>query len=357
MNTLPEPQIIVKKNLFPWKKFHSPRKPVAFISPEQFVRVREFNKRIKSGEIQFESVSCLCQNNEFDLIASVDRYGFFQKTIICRNCGLIQSNPRMTNAEYSKFYSSDLYSRCYQGEDYLSISKKRYNMETGRHIFDEINKLKRIDKDTTVFEFGAGGGWNLLPFIKAGAKVIGVDYSHDLVRLGREYGINMIQGGVDKIEGSFDIVILSHVLEHILDPIDFLKCLTRNLKRDGIIYIAVPNILNFDLPQIQNAHVYYFVPETFRYYCSQAGLFQLAEGTAQDIHMFGIFSPTINPANFMINGHYKNIVVHLHKMKTRLFIRDMISYSGLRPIVKIVRGSLQAGDGKIKQILQKNGQN
>ena len=59
--------------------------------------VREkLNEKIRTNNILFEDVPCLCGSNDSDLICSIDRYGLDQKTVICRDCGLIRSNPRMT---------------------------------------------------------------------------------------------------------------------------------------------------------------------------------------------------------------------------------------------------------------------
>jgi SAM-dependent methyltransferase len=40
----------------------------------------------------------------------------------------------------------------------------------------------------------------------------------------------------------FDLIIMSHVLEHISDPISFLRCLHPHLKVHGKLFIAVPDI-------------------------------------------------------------------------------------------------------------------
>lgn len=46
---------------------------------------------------------------------------------------------------------------CYEGDDYIEIYRRtKFTIETVRHIFDEINKVKSITKGTTVLEFGAG---------------------------------------------------------------------------------------------------------------------------------------------------------------------------------------------------------
>lgn len=282
--------IIVKNNLFPFTDFHSPSEPFMNLSEAQKEFIQDFNEKIKNGDIVFETVSCLCGNTIFDLIASVDRYSILQNTVLCTKCGLIQSNPRMAAESYRKFYSSDTYRKCYEPEDFTRIYRSKYNCNYGKHIFDEINKIKLIRPKTRVLEFGAGGGWNLLPFIKAGAEVLGVDYSPNLVQLGRDNGINMMEGGIENIEGLFDVIITNHVLEHLSNPVESLKLLISHLNKNGIIYIAVPNIMNFGMGQLQNAHTYYFTLQTLEYYCLTAGLQLIHRGEAEKIHMFGIFA-------------------------------------------------------------------
>ena len=66
-----------------------------------------------------------------------------------------------------------------------------------------------------------------------------------LLEFGNKKGINLIQGGLKKITGEFDIIILSHVLEHMIDPIVAFKKLKSHFKLNWYLYIEVPNVLNF----------------------------------------------------------------------------------------------------------------
>ena len=320
--------ITTKRKIFKLNRFHLPHKPYSKLTQQQLQLVSEFNDSVKSGAIKFEIVPCLCGNTEFDLVASVDRYGMLQNTVLCTKCGLIFSNPRMTTDEYVNFYSTDLYRKCYGGDDYIELYKAKFTLETGKHIFDEINKVKSITKRSIVLEFGAGGGWNLLPFIKAGADVVGMDYSPTLVNLGKEYGINMIQGSLSDIRGKFDVIILNHVAEHFLDFAGSLKMLANHLAKDAIIYIAVPNILNFGMGQLQNAHTYYFDPKTFKHYCNSAGLKIKHVGSAEVIHMFGIFCSSIDcDYSDFLQNHYEEILKSLRytrfKEYTKLFLENL----------------------------------
>ena len=87
----------------------------------------KLNKKIQNNDIQFEDVSCLCGRNDSDLICSFDSYGLDQKTVICRDCGLIRSNPRMTEEEYRNFYESDTYRLLYESENIEEYFRKKFD--------------------------------------------------------------------------------------------------------------------------------------------------------------------------------------------------------------------------------------
>lgn len=200
----------IERNLVPLRAFHRPKHPYVPLGPAEMVVADSMNAEIVDGNIAFEAGACLCGSDTFDLVASVDCHALRQQTVLCTRCGLISSNPRRTAAEYEKFYSSDVYRRLYSGPDFLTAYRDtRYNLETGRHIFAAVSSVRTIGPGHRVLEVGAGGGWNLLPFQQAGAEILGLDYSASLVELGREQGIPMIAGGLEVIEGEFDVIILS----------------------------------------------------------------------------------------------------------------------------------------------------
>lgn len=251
----------------------------------------ELNTKISNNEFETENAPCLCGSLNFDRLFTFDRYGINQDSVICRRCGLIQSNPRMTENSCKIFYEEDYYRNLYTPNiDIEEYTKSKFSIDAGKQIFDTINSSFPISKSTKVLEIGAGGGWNLGVFNKLCEQVVGIEYSHRLVELGKTYGINMIQGGVEEIQDKYDIIILNHVLEHMLSPIKELCIIKKHLTPKGILYISVPNILNFSFVQIQSAHVNYFNPINFKYYVEQAALKTIDIGESESIHMYGIFS-------------------------------------------------------------------
>lgn len=325
------------KNILPLKEFHKPNSSYVPLSSKQREYVELLNKTILSGTVKFETISCLCGCEEFDLIASYDRYSILQNTVICIKCGLIQSNPRMTEDGYTRFYKLEEYQNLYGSFNNLEEYRKKYSASSGKHIFDTIVNIKRTDRIKSVMEFGVGGGWNLIPFKDEGIDVTGYDYNSSLVSLGNEYGLNLFQGGIRDIAGKYDVIILNHVIEHFTDLIGDIKKLKEHLAPEGIFYIAIPNMKNFSMGQLQNAHTYYFTLSTLQYYMSECGLKLTHYEPAQGIHLATVFvNESAGLTSEFLNGHYEE----MSKIFKRYYLGESLGYFlqsvGLKKIMKRV---------------------
>jgi len=86
-------------------------------------------------------------------------------------------------------------------------------------------------------------------------------------------GLEIVTGVVDAVEfpaGSFDLITLSHVLEHLPHPRQALQRVRGWLKEGGLLFLTLPNSdcwerrsfgqywIQWDLPR----HFYHFTPET-----------------------------------------------------------------------------------------------
>jgi SAM-dependent methyltransferase len=72
-------------------------------------------------------------------------------------------------------------------------------------------------------------------------NMIGVDLSKSLLKIARKRGFNVLYADVDNSlcfkDNSFDAVYSSHVVEHVNNPISFLKECYRVLKQEGLLVI------------------------------------------------------------------------------------------------------------------------
>ena len=331
----------IRKTLIRDKDFHRKNFSKFNLSQSQRKNIKKFNHQIEKGEIEYKSDLCLCGHDVFDLVASVDRYGIIQNTVICINCGLIQSNPRMSESGYKYFYESDLYRKIYDDMSLEEYTDLKFNngsgFNPGKEIYDIVFNRLSSNEIKNILDYGGGGGWNLAPFKAAGMNAIGIEYSTRLVELGKQYGINMVQGGferLDEIDETYDLIIINHVLEHFINPFDKLKRIMNHLSSCGHIYIALPNIMDFGIHQLQNAHIYYFNPTNFKYFVESIGLKMVDFGSTYGNHMYGIFKKGKSLIN---HDHLINSRIEMYKKIKSININNSLNNEKKYGVYKILK--------------------
>lgn len=97
-----------------------------------------------------------------------------------------------------------------------------------------------VKEDATVVELGVGAGWNLAG-LKC-ARRVGCDAadSPGLQERLRTLGIAFVPDLSGIADGSADVVICHHTLEHLLEPASALRALQRILRPGGRLVLHVP---------------------------------------------------------------------------------------------------------------------
>lgn len=111
---------------------------------------------------------------------------------------------------------------------------------------------KYINEDSKIIDVGFGNGGLFKSFLSSGVTVkqlYGIDPSPISQTIAKTaYNVNSFLGGIDdlkKYNEKFDMIILSHVVEHLLNPRVQMNSLLESLSPDGKIYIEVPNASKF----------------------------------------------------------------------------------------------------------------
>ena len=237
---------------------------------------------LHNDENIFKYHHCLCGADNDELIETKDKYGLKCNFVICKNCGLIRMNPYYTD-DFLEIFYSDFYSPIYRNNKYCSdeIFKNMCNIR-GEYIINRIKSSININlRDLKVFEVATGSGGILKAFQNRGAYVYGCDYDEDFISLAKNNNINVIKGDYKVLKrfGKCDILILSHILEHVVEPDIFLNNVSELVSKDGYIYIEIPTLestaynLNYTICDFQSAHVYYFMEFNFIELLKRSNLF------------------------------------------------------------------------------------
>lgn len=150
-----------------------------------------------------------------------------------------------------------------------------------------------------LLEIGPGHGAFLNYARQCGWLVIGLEASRYAAERARaRYGIEVRCATLettDLPDGTFDVVHLSHVLEHLRDPIGALRAVHRLLKPGGAVIVEVPNefeslqfrLLNFfGLARsyaVKSTHLFFFTPATLQLALRTAGFLVQRLRTVRDL--------------------------------------------------------------------------
>lgn len=233
--------------------------------------ISEYTEKIKDGRYKYVPAPCECGSNDLEVIAEKDRYGIPLTTVICRNCGLIMTDPRLDAASNASFYDNE-YHFIYRDEDKPSYDNFIRRKENAKDIIDYVRDHARFTEGR-VLEIGCADGGNVAAFIDAGYSACGIDLSHAYTQFGCSQGLDLSCQSAKEHAATgkkYDLIVMNQVLEHFTDLESELGSINDLLAPDGILFISVPGVkyLSFSaysadfLKMLQNAHVFNFTKDT-----------------------------------------------------------------------------------------------
>jgi 2-polyprenyl-3-methyl-5-hydroxy-6-metoxy-1,4-benzoquinol methylase len=222
----------------------------------------------------------LCGSAQFTKALTCDGFGYVR----CIRCGLVQMNPQpeisAVIARYSETHGADYcaYERCNE-ENFLRLQMLALN-DAG--FFSLEQRLFRLPKEApSALDIGCATGSLLCELKKRGWRVCGVEISPaaGYARSERSLDVCGLPLEQNNFPGeSFDVILASHVIEHLNDPDSFVREIYRLLKDGGSVFITPPNIGGFQARLFRGSwrsaifdHLYLFSPETLKAMLIRAG--------------------------------------------------------------------------------------
>ena len=290
-----------------------------------------FIESVNAGKIRLEKVvSCSCGVSDLHKVASQDRFGLPFNTLICRGCGLLITSPRVCEQDMPEYYRT-IYHPLVVG---IGMGKEASNYsfsdDQGSKIYSYILPLLKhpTSNEIKVFEIGCAAGSNLLDFAenarKQGVecKLFGTEYEESLAQIASTKGVEMAKDWAlfRNTPVKFDVIIMSHVLEHFTDPVGSLNAIKSLLEDDGLLYVEVPGLMNqkmmdewYDsnfLDYLVHAHTFNFNLSSMKNLVNRAG-FRFLKG---DEVVRGVFMPNAPHAYLVEDGvrsNYNDILTYL----------------------------------------------
>jgi 2-polyprenyl-3-methyl-5-hydroxy-6-metoxy-1,4-benzoquinol methylase len=118
---------------------------------------------------------------------------------------------------------------------------------------------------------------------RLGWDATGLDFDPRAIAAARSRGLNVSAGDVRSMAysaASFDAIVMTHVIEHVVDPVGLLKECRRILKPQGTLVLVTPNPSSLGHRIYGRAwrglepprHLVIFPPEALRLACAKAGI-------------------------------------------------------------------------------------
>ena len=212
----------------------------------------------------------ICESEEHELVSENLRYNTSQKIYRCKKCGLVFLHPKMTPDEEKKFYEEE-YGEIYSNEKGTTPADLFQARLPDAEIYKGWVKSYLSGEDDCL-EIGCASGYFLETIKNDVRSVSGIETHLLLKNYCEKSGISMFKALEEVEDNSFDKIFLFFVLEHLGEPKKYLESLLAKLKKDGKIFIVVPNVDDallslYDLPAFKSfyytpAHQFYYSKKT-----------------------------------------------------------------------------------------------
>ncbi|HEY6621484.1 MAG TPA: class I SAM-dependent methyltransferase [Steroidobacteraceae bacterium] len=174
----------------------------------------------------------------------------------CVDCGLSQTDVSKINEDALTGY----YRAEYRAVAHIGVGDPGHRWYRARATALALLAAEHLARSPgRVFELGAGYGYNLLAVKELyPAALLFTDELDETVTLPDAINRAELSGG------SYDVVILSHVLEHFTDPKSLIRSALKALAVGGIVVIEVPNDVPgiFPLNGPDEPHLTFFTAQT-----------------------------------------------------------------------------------------------
>lgn len=199
----------------------------------------------------------------------------------CAGCGLLFNSPRLSNAEIAQLYDSSYYVFQERERDAM----RRVAMLASQTLGVASAEITARD----LLEVGCAKGYLLAQLRAQGWAARGVELSADAADFARRrFGLEVFNGTIEAAlaQPGFEpasVVLSTDVIEHVTDPLAFVRALGRALKPGGWLVLSTPNAdsdhrraLGPQWLGFNPFHIYLFTPSTLTRLLRDAG-FEIAK--------------------------------------------------------------------------------
>lgn len=188
----------------------------------------------REGEI-LKQISCpLCGSEDYKITYKSHNFTFVR----CIECGVLYQNPRPETHYVQNRYDEKYFEYELQNQDNF------FQLQLKTLQDCQLEKLVDGFKNKRILDVGCATGLLLNYFKQKEAMVYGVEVCTQSCRYAYDkFSITIYNGTLENARyesNFFDIVHFSHLIEHLENPINFMKEIYRITKENGYILVTTP---------------------------------------------------------------------------------------------------------------------
>jgi uncharacterized protein YbaR (Trm112 family) len=181
-----------------------------------------------------------CQGVSFNVF---DRKYAVTELLKCKNCKLNFRFPQDTPAFLEKFYKSnyqiDTHMMTKLPSDEALVGLKENNFSNLRDVTPFMSVL--VPQSSKVIDYGCSWGYSVFQMRSAGFDAKGLEISTTRGAFGREkLGVSIVSRQ-EEVENGNELIVSSHVIEHLASIPSFVNFCREKLNPQGIFMAFCPN--------------------------------------------------------------------------------------------------------------------
>ncbi len=188
----------------------------------------------------------------------------------CHSCDMVFAAP-MPGDETLREYNAQYFESAHGGEA-RTASATAFFSGIARLRLAQVERYLAAQNIivSRVLEWGPGRGFFARCWLEKhpGTRYMAVETDAACHASLVEIGVEVLE--VPAKEESVDLIVMSHVLEHVPDPIAFLTDARENLRRDGAVFIEVP-CRDWEHKPVDEPHLLFFEKATMHRLLTRVG--------------------------------------------------------------------------------------
>lgn len=220
---------------------------------QRYLALSEQDAAICFVDVPRSNIPCVACG-AVNLVVEFDKNGFAYSS--CQDCHTLFQSPRPSIAAFEAFYRDSISSRYWADEFFPAVAEARRD-KIFRPRVERLASLCRTRgiEVKRIIDVGAGYGIFLDEWRKSYpfTQVLAVEPSGSLAKECRFKGFEVVEDIAENVkghDGSADLVVSFEVLEHVYDPLEFVRALTNLAKPGGYVFVSTLCVDGFDIQML-----------------------------------------------------------------------------------------------------------